>query len=248
MHLLTIGGAFLLAYYLRLIRDFIPRLQLRIPSIDADELMIFVAIALITFLIIAYQTQLYRINITKDQPTMFQTRWIWLISIACIAYLGFGFVFVNGVSRIIIISAGIFTLVGLVIIDWLWSRYYDRYITQHARIAVYSHDPAQYQQFLLRNDISSTMMTNITTIDDLASFHALIIIDELDANHLETLIDTTRGYHIPVIYLPTTDSIAHTLAISGRYFASFGRELLSSTMDLRSQFIKRIFDIVASGI
>lgn len=122
LHFLIINGLFFLTYKIRLFTDFIPGVQLPIPFINSTELVIFSLIASAGFIAIGIIKDFYCLN--KRVINHFQTlskTWIyWFISIAFLSYFGQGFIFFFGVSRFILIFAGILTYILIFFFDQGW--------------------------------------------------------------------------------------------------------------------------------
>lgn len=122
LHFLIINVLFFLTYKLRLLTDLIPGVQLPIPFINGTELMVFSLIASIGFIVIGSIKDFYSLN--KRVINHFQTfskTWIyWFISIAFLSYFGQGFIFFFGISRFILIFAGILTYLAIFFFDQAW--------------------------------------------------------------------------------------------------------------------------------
>lgn len=124
-HFFIINGLFFFTYKLRLMTDLLPGIQLPLPFINAEELMIFSLISSILFVGIGVIKDFYPLN--KRVINHFQKLgkvWIyWFIAIAFLSYFGQGFLFFFGISRFIILFASIFTWLVVLFFDQLWKRY-----------------------------------------------------------------------------------------------------------------------------
>ncbi len=122
VHFLIINALFFLTYKLRLLTDLIPGIQLPIPFINPIELAVFSLIASIGFIGIGIIKDFYTLN--KRIINHFQTfskTWIYrFISIAFLSYFGQGFIFFFGISRFILIFAGVLTYIVIFFFDQVW--------------------------------------------------------------------------------------------------------------------------------
>ncbi len=105
LHGLIILWSFYVMYLVRSQTDLIPFIQLRIPQIDVHELMIFAIIIVILFWLIGLAWGMY--DLFKPAHAYYikfaKTRWLRLILSSFVAYIGFGYVFQNGISRFILL-------------------------------------------------------------------------------------------------------------------------------------------------
>jgi hypothetical protein len=94
-HSVIIALCFWFTYEIRLVTDLIPGLQLRIPPIDVQELIIFAAISVLLFVIVGLFLRKYRFqfSLEYEQSTSFRQWFFWLVAMTFVAYFGHGFVF-----------------------------------------------------------------------------------------------------------------------------------------------------------
>ena len=105
MHVTVVAICFLIIVKIRPFTDLIPRVQLRIPPVDLSETLIFIGISCVLFVIIGFSYGLYELRkpIHSYYKRFLQTRMVRAGLSALIAYLGFGYLFVNGVSRVVLV-------------------------------------------------------------------------------------------------------------------------------------------------
>ena len=98
---------------LRSMTDLIPRIQLRIPIINTGETMLYAVIAMCIFVIIGFQWHLYRLHTPPQHYTkhFFYTYLLRGAIITVIAYYGYGFLFSDGISRLVIVWTMIWSLI-----------------------------------------------------------------------------------------------------------------------------------------
>ena len=150
IHFCTILGIFFLSYKIRLVTDLIPRIHLRIPAIDIQELAIFAGLAGLSFLFIGILKNLYELKKPiQKYPQTFAKVWLYrFITITFIAYFGQSFIFVNGISRLIIVFGSVMTLFALFFFDQIWN-----YLEAH------KHRNSEYKILIIANNISDSYDT-----------------------------------------------------------------------------------------
>lgn len=118
-HFLIIIAAFYAAYLLRGYTDLIPFTQLHIPYINLTENMIYGLLCGIIFSIIGISYNLYPIKKHNYNylRTMFDCFLIWVVCITFLAYFGSWFLFIYGISRLVIIFAFVISFLGIIIFD-----------------------------------------------------------------------------------------------------------------------------------
>lgn len=119
LHIGTIVSSFVLMIALRQYTDFIPFVQLKIPTIDQHETLVFALIAGVMFCLIGLAMGMYELYkpIHNYYRSFMQTWIIWLVAISFVAYMGFGYVFVSGISRAVLLSAALVSRFFLTLLD-----------------------------------------------------------------------------------------------------------------------------------
>lgn len=105
IHFLIIIASFYLAYITRGYTDLIPFTQLHIPVLNFRETMMYGILSAFLFVGIGIIYKLYpikRINYNYLK-TFFESSLIWLVCTTFLAYFGTGFIFMYGISRLVII-------------------------------------------------------------------------------------------------------------------------------------------------
>lgn len=90
---------------LRTMTDLIPWVQLRVPMINATETMTYAVITMCVFVMLGFQRKLYSLHKPPQDYTkhFFYAYLLWGAIITVIAYYGYGFIFSDGISRLVII-------------------------------------------------------------------------------------------------------------------------------------------------
>ena len=111
-------------YLLRLRTDLIPGVQIRIPPIDTFELSIFAGLAAIVFFLWGVYHRYYQLFLpfAKNYRKLLVVWAYWGVTMTFVAYLGDGYVFQNGISRLIWIWTAFFSLFLVYLVDWFWLR------------------------------------------------------------------------------------------------------------------------------
>lgn len=118
LHFVVIVFSYRAMYLLRQYTDLIPFVQLRIPVIDFQETMLFALWSACLFISIAMIQELYVLFVPTDRSygNFLQT---WLLRVMLsgfIAWLGFGYVFVSGISRFVLVFA---SGLSLILLSWV---------------------------------------------------------------------------------------------------------------------------------
>ena len=121
LHFLIIVASFYLAYITRGYTDLIPFTQLHIPVLNFEETMIYGLLSAGLFVVIGIIYKLYPINKVNYNylKTFFESSVIWLVCSTFLAYFGAGFIFMGGISRLVIVFGFVISIVLILIIDTL---------------------------------------------------------------------------------------------------------------------------------
>lgn len=122
LHFLTIIASFYLAYVTRSYTDLIPFTQLHIPILNLQETMLYGFLSAIVFVSIGIIYNLYPIKKINYNylRTFFDSSIIWLVCCTFLAYFGSGFIFLYGISRLVIAFGFIISVILIFIVDTLY--------------------------------------------------------------------------------------------------------------------------------
>jgi len=256
IHAIIISLIFFVAYKLRLVTDLIPGIQLKIPPINGNELIIFAVISAATFIFIGIIKKLYELH--KPTQKYFQTfskvRVYWFITITFIAYFGQSFVFKWGISRFIIILTCFLTYFVIFFFDQI-RNYIEAKKLRNAKqkILIVTNDITNsYEavQKVKKAFAFKSELIQIEEIDDInvAKYHILIAVGNFEKKILQDMFEKirlseTRFFHISegyfledVVYTP--ENIDNIIALEYKH----------SKLDGRSIIFKRIFDTLLAII
>lgn len=256
IHFLLINLSFFLVYRIRLFTDLIPGVQLPIPLINSQELIIFALISAVLFLAIGIIKKFYTLN--KVIPGYFKTfskTWIyWFVFITFISYFGQGFVFLFGISRFIIILGGALALLLILIFDGQWRKWeHHLQIKQGKKILIISNETIDSYEVLKNIKKNFSLPTEFvlpSEFDDqnIQNYEILVAVGNFEKEVLQELFEKVRFhgirfFHISeglfledVVYQP--EMIQNIIAL----------EYTHSKLDGWSLILKRIFDLVGSTI
>lgn len=258
LEIIWVIGAFLLAYSLRSMRDWIPFIQLPIPYISYEQFIPFIISWVIIWLIVWWRWGLY--NIKSYTPIIEEIRLVltysffWFFVYIGFIYLSTGFIFSHDIPRLIIL----YTYIIATIISIL------------VRYAIYTTYSIFYKKWILKKD----SILVIKDTDDEAIFNTnsntdYIYIGTHEKNSIEWIIRENKISGIIYLWDHTKIGDIFTLAkIYGIPFMypkiskytpinSIGETWIEDTpmIELSSVSItawwrigKRIFDILISGI
>lgn len=119
LHMGIIMLSFWLMYLVRQTTDLIPFVQLRIPTLNLEETMLFALCAACAFVgigIIRGMYELFR-PLHKYYTVFLETWLIWTVVSSAIAYYGFGYVFVAGISRFVVVWGVLLSFVTITLRD-----------------------------------------------------------------------------------------------------------------------------------
>ena len=151
LHSTVILWGFFCMIKLRSMTDLIPWVQLRVPMINTTETMIYACIAVWLFVILWFHWKLYKIHQPPQNYTkhFFYTYLLRGAIMTVIAYYGYGFVFSDGISRLVIIWSMARTLIRMAIVDGIINNLlYAYFYTKPIQIGVIYQYKKDYDTLL----------------------------------------------------------------------------------------------------
>lgn len=244
-----------IAYIIRQYTDLIPWLQLRIPIINSTELFIYSIVSIITFFIVGVIKKRYELVSPSPSSTkvFLSVRSQRTAIMTCLWYFGQGFLFQQGISRLIILWIATSTLLILPIIDSIRRSLYIGFMKQFTNsILILYRDSEQAKDILnhikppsyytLQKEVFSWQLSHHIQED------IVLLVWSYTQDELQYIIDHIRLqnkqlYHISdhhfledIVYTPS--KIGGLRAV--RYQASH--------LEWRASIIKRLCDILLSAI
>lgn len=255
-HILLILIVFYIAYSIRLHTDLIPGIQLRIPPIIVQEIIVYAIVSAIAFVGLWFIKWLY--GLFKPVQNYFtvlgKVRLYWLVVITFIAYFWQSIVFVWWISRIIIIFASIAAWLFIGVVDILRNSREKRLIHSHSKqYLIIADDEENASQILKQMEIAEDDAQIITPKQrskhkDNEDYHTTIAIGTFEKEFLQDIVDTirlmnTRFLHVAEWYF--LEDIVYQSEALGKIVAL---EYKASKLDNRSIVLKRFFDIITSSL
>jgi exopolysaccharide biosynthesis polyprenyl glycosylphosphotransferase len=249
-HLGLILLAFFLVYHLRSGTDLIPGIQLRIPPLDLTETLIFAGCSALLFLVLGHTNHSYSLEYLKQQKSSLTSNFpVWVMGNACVAYLGFGFLFPGGISRFVVMIGSLVAMLLLLLGEHFFQRW-KYHIESKKTIALYGSDRVflQHIQQNLSQDFPGTI--SFRELQDFwKSFPLLVILaGTFQTQELEHITDTLRGKNTPLFHIPDNQTLEHTLSSPMRFASLLGWAMTVTPLQGRRKTIKRIFDCWVSAL
>ncbi len=253
IHALLIAASFYAAYLIRLKTDLIPFVQLGIPPISMDEMLIYGIIAIITFWLFAMFRKLYDLSkIPHNYFTILAKVWLYrLVVMTFIAYFGQWFIFVGGISRFIIITGAVITGIVIALFDLWRNRLEKRSLRRNPkRILVISNNRTKAEEIIEKlqyNDRDA----EIITIDHREKqnhndYHTTLAIGIIQPKILQNIMDTIRLSKSRFLHLAEWYFLEDVIYTTETLWPIVALEYKHSTLEWRSRVFKRIFDITFS--
>ncbi len=253
LHACIIFAIFYAAYILRLQTDLIPWVQIRIPPINKRELLIYAIISTGFFLFFWFLKNRYRIYVdAQDWFSTFIKIWLyWLVTMTFVAYFWGWTVFVDWISRLIIVRTASLAFICIPIVDALLMQ---RWTKKTTSILVLYADQSKMKSVTKKR--KKNISYDAISIDEyiqtppqnITSYGKVLFVWAINSSDIEYIFDTLRGQDIPcyhiadsffltdIIYQPATINNVHAF----RY--------KESRLDEWAIVIKKTTDIVLASL
>lgn len=233
--------------------DLIPFVQLRIPVIDLQETLLFAFCSAIIFLTLWFVHHLYGLFRPSQQGygTFFQTRILWLMISGFLAWIGFGYVFVSGISRFIVLVACGVSFFVILFIDRLWSRCARRRWKEFVyRLLILSADHQKADRIATEFTDHSEYATFPCAIADLDAFHetrhGCVVVGAVDEHWLQQRNEQCRITGKDVYQLAEGHFFEHSFGVPMTIGPLVVTSRRSSPLTERWRVVKRWWDIFFS--
>lgn len=251
-------------YGLRQSTDLIPFVQLRIPPLNERETMLFAGCAAVAFAGIGSIRGMYELfrPLHKYYTQFLETRLIWTVVSSAIAYYGFGYIFVSGISRFVVIRWVIVSLVLMTIRDrrrnslntWLEKRkpYGILLITKNEDIEKYVKNALElYDIYKVEYEQSAWELNeeHMRVSQERMRWHDIVIVAGTFApDILQYYADSARLHGVLFYHLSSHHLLEDLIAQPQRLGPLMVMEYMSSPLDGWRRVIKRCFDMVVSSM
>jgi len=246
--------SFMWAQWLRGYTDLIPGVQLRIPVIDTTETLIFAAVSAVLFVLWWLRRKVYILKgpIHAYYEKFLSSRGVWLVTICCVAFLGFGYIRSSWLSRFVIVIAAVLFLVSWTLLDWFLNRINTR--LEQSRpysITILENNAQLYTQVSSTLDIYS--MYTVDKADSLwedffskESGKILLLIWEFEKQSLQSYADQARIAGIQFWHISDQLLLEDLIAKPMRLWPLMALKYSDTPLTGRRQVGKRIFDVIVS--
>jgi exopolysaccharide biosynthesis polyprenyl glycosylphosphotransferase len=250
LHAILIAASFYAAYLIRLKTDLIPFVQLGIPPIAMNEMLIYGIIAIIIFWLFSMVKKLYDLNkIPHNYFTLLTKVWLyWLVVMTFIAYFGQGFIFIGGISRFIIITGAAIT--GIIIASFdRWRNHIEkRFLRRSPKKILLISDNREKAEEIIEKLQYHDRDAEIITIKNRDkhnhnSYHTILAIGIIQPRILQNIMDTIRLSKSRFLHLAEWYFLEDIVYTTETLWPIVALEYKDSTLDGRSRVFKRIFDI-----
>lgn len=257
LHAILLALTFWGAYHLRQRTDLIPWIQLAIPVILIQDLLLFAVISIVVFLIIQFGSKIYDLNkpLHGYYQKFFKGWGLWFICMTFLALFGWDFLFSQGISRFIILIVAAASLIVLSIFDMIWNSINGRLesVYPYKILAVYD-DQDLLDSFL--DEFSEYPLYDIRAItaqeyepwrrwDDI---DIVVVLGSHDQDFMQIVADHARVQGKSMYHVPESSFLEDLVSTSSRLWPIVALEYKASPLDGWYRVRKRLFDFVMSII
>lgn len=254
-HLFLLGLSFFVAYIIRFYTDLIPGIQLPIPVIYLDEMIIFAVLSSILYVLLAFWWWLYKLfsPVSWYFSRYLRVFFIWFVLITFLGFYWSWFLFLWGISRFIIIWSAVFCFVFLSVFDSRYTvvkKFFEKRNRFKVLLCYKNIDDVDLVLEKISLDHSYSYETwgfdetqGLSTKD----FDVFVVVGTFTQHQLQILFDQVRlmdksFYHISESFF-LDDVVYQNISFAGL----MAMEYKASTLDWWAIVLKRISDILVSG-
>jgi len=246
IHFLTIIWIFFLVYKLRSFTDWIPLIHLNIPYIDFKETMIFAVLSAFLFVFLWLIKWLYKLfgPIHNYYNKFLWVFIIWFIVITFLAYFWHGYIFPNGISRLIILWWVFFSFFTLIVVDFIINWINSKFETKKPyKIWIY--------KWLFLEDIKNKFkwykiykIESFDNISEINNFDIIFLVWNINPNEIEDIMDEARIKQVEVYHIPDVNFMEDILYHQERLWPIISWKYKPSPLEWWWKVFKRIFDVL----
>ncbi len=234
--------------------------QLRIvfpntPFINYEELVYFAVYSSVIWIIVWYILGIY--NLTKIvfsyYSNFMKSFAIWFVLITFLAYFGNQFIFLYGISRVILLAAGFFVRLFISILDSLGWYFFEKIFKNPESILLISNidiNASEFTSDLLENlqtfgkyDIHTDMYSTMEYIYRIRDHNILMLIWDIPKDELQNLVDKVNIAGKTFIHIPEWLLLDDMIFTPQRFGPILGLVYKSSNIEDRARVVKRLIDI-----
>jgi len=248
IHFILILIIFYLVVNLRTITDGIPFIHLKVPYINFKETMIFAFVSWIIFVVIWLLKWLYKLfwPIHNYYNLFLKVFILWFITITFLAYFGHGYLFVNGISRLVLIWWAIFSFFVLLISDFILNLFNSKLEEKKPyKIWVYNWNYLDK----IKSKFKSYKIYKIDSFQDkkdIEKFDIIFLVWNIDSTEIEDVMDQARLNQKEVYHIPDVNFMEDILYHPERIWPMISWKYKPSPLEWWWRVFKRIFDIIFS--
>lgn len=257
LHALLLILIFIGAYYIRQRTDLIPGIQLTIPFIHIQDLILFACLSIVVFLAVQFGTRAY----VLDKPLhwyyqRFFAGWLlWFVIMTFLALFGEWFVFQHGISRFIILFVAFAWLLLLTIFDVFWNMRNSRLeIMAPYRILALYTDQELLDQFVDEfedyaiYDIRAVALEEYEPKKNWDKVDIVVILGNEEKELVQEIADYARVQDKQLFHIPDNYFLDDLLTTSSRLGPIVAMEYKPSPLEWWYRVLKRLFDVVWSAV
>ncbi len=249
-HFIIILFVFFLTYKIRLEGDTFRD----VPFINIKELEYFAIFSALIFLARGRIKNLYQLTTLSEATIkiLSKVRGYRFISMTFISYFGQGFIFMRGISRFVIISAGILSFVLLFLFDQL-RHFIDFKIQQKAgkKILIVSNNLLDNSEIIHTIKQNFSFPTEFIQYQDIESielekYAITVAMGTFERHDLQDLFDKVRFHPTRFFHISEGYFLEDVVYIPEKLDSIIAMEYKHSKLDGRALVIKRLCDIIGS--
>lgn len=251
IHGVIILWLFWWALILRKSTDLIPGVQLRIPVIDLTETMIFAALAALLFFLIWVSKGIYELQkpLHSYYKKFLESRFRRFLLMFAIAYVWFGYIFVNGISRFVLIWSGLWFLLIGTLFDRFWNSLNSRWERKDPyTISLIWDDKELTEQVKESFDLYDIYSIAASNDPGKELSDIVLAVGQHSKSELQSMADAARISWQSFYHISEHLELEDLVSSPARLGPVMSLEYKSSPLEGRWRVVKRIFDFVVSSV
>lgn len=245
---------FWVMYLIRLKTDLIPKVHIGIPQINTFELTMFAVIAVIVFFFLGIYNGYYQLHVlfAKNVKKLFSVRLYWVIAMTFLAYFGDGYLFIDGLSRLVWLWTALGSLFAILVVDmvWLWlERLIEKRHPSSLLFVYTNHEELDHVQsamginFYQRID---QVLVDTFAHTSLDAYDSVILVWSLKKEILQNIFDCVRIAGKRFYHIASNFFLEDVVYSPDRFGSIMAFEYKPSQLDGWAVVVKRAFDVLGS--